>query len=114
MGLHRFYISQRLRLSLAPINSSFIPEELRQEALDLKQLFIIILLDAKSAFDVDVHQSMMRRLYHLGVQDKHWTLINSLHTSASSAVKLNGLVSDIFEIQQGGRQGGILSADFGK
>ena len=89
----------------APINSSFILEELRQEALDLKQLFIIILLDAKSAFDVDVHQSMMRRLFHLGVQDKHWTLINSLHTNASSAVKFNGLVSDIFEIQQGDRQG---------
>ena len=35
-----------------PINSSFILVESRREALDLKQLFIIILLDAKSAFDV--------------------------------------------------------------
>jgi len=98
----------------APINSSFILEESRREALDLEQLFIIILLDAKSAFDVVVHQSMMRRLYHLGVQDKHWTLINSLHTNASSAVKFNGLVSDTFEIQQGIRHGGVLSADLYK
>jgi glucan phosphoethanolaminetransferase (alkaline phosphatase superfamily) len=43
--------------------------------------------------------------YHLGVQDKHWTLINSRHANASSAVKFNGLVSDIFETQQGDRQG---------
>jgi hypothetical protein len=57
---------------------------------------------------------MMRRLYHLGVQDKHRTLINSLHTNASSAVKFNGLVSDIFEIQQGEDQGGVLSADLYK
>lgn len=49
----------------APINGSFILEESRREALDLEQLFIIILLDAKSAFDVVVHKSMMRRLYHL-------------------------------------------------
>ena len=98
----------------APINSSFILEESRREALDLEQRFIIILLDAKSAFDVVVHQSMMRRLYHLGLQDKHWTLINSLHSNASSAVKFNGLVSDTFEIQQGIRHGGVLSADLYK
>ena len=84
-----------------------ILEESRREALDLEQLFIIILLDAKSAFDVVVHPSMMRRLYHPGVQYKHWTLINSLQTNASSAVKFNGLVSDIFVIQQGDRQGGV-------
>jgi hypothetical protein len=65
----------------AHINSSFILEESRREALDLEQLFIIISLDAKSAFGVVVHQSIMRRLYNLGVQDKHWTLINSLHTN---------------------------------
>ena len=54
---------------------------------------------------------MMRRLCHLGVPDKHWTLINSLHTNASSAVKYNGLVSDIFEMQQDFRQSGVLSTD---
>jgi hypothetical protein len=39
---------------------------------------------------------------------------NSLHINASSAVKFNGLVSDIFEMQQDFRQSGVLSADLYK
>ena len=43
--------------------------------IDMGEQLIIIMLDAKSAFDVVVHNNMMRRLYHLGIQDKHWSLI---------------------------------------
>jgi len=71
-------------------------------------------LDAKSAFDVVVHKNLLKKLYHLGIQDKHWTLIKSLHTNSSSAIKFNGLVSENFNILQGVRQGGILSADLYK
>ena len=70
----------------------------------------IVLLDAKSAFDVVVHKNLLKKLYHLGIQDKHWTLIKSLHTNASSAIKFNGLVSENCNILQGG----ILSADLYK
>ena len=55
-----------------------------------------------SAFDVEVHKNLLKKLYHLGIQDKHWTLIKSLHTNASSAIKFNGLVSENFNILQGG------------
>jgi hypothetical protein len=71
-------------------------------------------LDAKSAFDVVVHKNLLKKLYHLGIQDKHWTLIKSLHTNASSAIKFNGLVLENFNILQGVRQGGLLSADLYK
>ena len=37
-----------------------------------------------------------------------------MHTNASSAIKFNGLVSENFNILQGDRQGGILSADLYK
>ena len=37
-----------------------------------------------------------------------------MHTNASSAIKCNGLVSENFNILQGDRQGGILSADLYK
>ena len=86
----------------APLNAAFILEEARREALDIGKRLTIVLLDAKSAFDVEVHKNLLKKLYHLGIQDKHWTLIKSLHTNASSAIKFNGLVSENFNILQGG------------
>ena len=53
----------------------------------------------------------MRQLYLCGVDDKHWNLKDSLQAGAVSAVKWGGNVSDCFQIQQGVRQGGVLSAD---
>ena len=73
-----------------------------------------IFLDAKSAFDVVNHNHMMRRLYHMGVQDRHWILINDMHQNATSIVKWIGERSEPFEIHQGVRQGGILSSDLYK
>ena len=92
----------------APLNAAFILEEARREALNIGKLLTIILLD------VVVHKHLLKKLYHLGIQDKHWTLIKSLHTNASSAIKFNGLVSENFNILHGVRQIEILSADLYK
>ncbi|CAC5401998.1 UBLE1B [Mytilus coruscus] len=61
---------QRGLKKTAPINAGLIMEESRTEALDLRQDFIIIFLDAKSAFDVVMNHTMMLRLSHLGIQDR--------------------------------------------
>ena len=73
-----------------------------------------IFIDAKSAFDVVNHNHMMRRLYHMGVQDRHWILINGMHQNVTSIVKWIGERSEPFEIHQGVRQGGNLSSDLYK
>ena len=80
----------------------------------LQQTAHLILLDAKSTFDVVNHDHMLRRLFHIGVQDKHWTLISSLHRDASSVVKWFWEQSTSFKIHQGVRQGGIVSTDIYK
>lgn len=98
----------------SPLNAAFIVEEFYRESKDNNVPAHLILLDAKAAFDVVQHTHMLRRLYHCGVQDKHWTLIESLHTSAASVVKWDGQLSLPFEISQGIRQGGILSTDLYK
>ena len=36
-----------------------------------------------------------------GLDDKHWTIIQSMHEGASSAIKWNGKISDQFEVLQG-------------
>jgi hypothetical protein len=51
----------------APLNATFILEEARRESWDENNPFIIVMLDAKSAFDVVVHKNMLRMLYHIGI-----------------------------------------------
>ena len=95
----------------SPLNAALILEEARRESKDQKKPFILVLLDAKVAFDVVNHGNMMRRLYHSGIQDTHWSLINSLHTNATTSVKWRG---DPYLVEQGIRQGGIISTDLYK
>lgn len=87
---------------------------MKRDSKDKNEELIIVLLDAKSAFDVVEPDHLLRRLYHIGVNDKTWSIIQSLHEDASSAIKWNGHISEFFKINQGVRQGGILSADLYK
>ena len=48
------------------------------------------------------------------MKDKHWSLISSLHKDAPSVVKWFGEQSSSFKINQGVRQGGIVSTDLYK
>lgn len=98
----------------SPLNASLILEECYREAKDLKRTMTLVLLDAKAAFDVVDHKNLMRRLFHIGVNDEHWNLINSLHTNATTSIKWKNTVSDSFIIHQGIRQGGVMSADLYK
>ena len=51
----------------------------------------------------------MRKLFNIGVEGNLWTIVNSLHQEAQSAVKWQGEISEKFKVDQGVRQGGILS-----
>ncbi|VDI37252.1 Hypothetical predicted protein [Mytilus galloprovincialis] len=72
------------------------------------------LLDAKSAFDVVNHNSLYRKLFLSGVGGTLWLLIRQLSTNALTSIKWDGLTSEPFLIQQGVRQGGILSTELYK
>ena len=80
--------------------AALILEEARRESNDQKKPFILVLLDAKSAFDVVKHKNTMRRLYHYGINNKHWILINSLHTNAMTAVNWRGRIFDPFKVDE--------------
>ena len=53
----------------SPMNAGLIVEEFLRESKDNNLTAHLILLDAKSAFDVVDHAHMLRRLFHIGVQD---------------------------------------------
>ena len=98
----------------SPRNTALISEEYIRDRKDSKMPTYIAFLDAKSAFDMVSHQSLMRKLFHIGIEGNLWTLISSLHQDAKSAVKWQGQISEKFRVEQGVRQGGILSIDLYK
>ena len=98
----------------SPMNCSLIMEEVVRDRKDRGQPVFAAFLDVKSAFDVVPHDSLLRRLYHAGVEGRTWSLIHSLHSQAQSVVKWQGNYSQLLEVKQGVRQGGILSTDLFK
>ena len=95
-------------------NTALILEKYIHDPQDFQMPAYIAFLDAKSAFDVVSHQSLMRKLLHIGVEGNLWTLISSLRQEAKSAVKWQGQISEKFRVEQGVRQGRILSTDLYK
>ena len=98
----------------SPMNCSLILEETIREHKDLRKPLYLAFLDAKAAFDVVSHASLLRKLFHAGIEGVTWSLIHSLHQEAESVVKWEGVCSEAFRISQGVRQGGILSTDLYK
>ena len=91
------------------MNYALILEEYLREFTNLNKTAYVAFLDAKPAFDVVSHDSLLRQLYNIGVEGKIWSVIHSLYQEAVSAVKWNGLLSGKSRVEQGVRQGGILS-----
>ena len=89
-------------------------EETIREYEDMRRPIYIAFLDAKSAFDVVSHDSVLRKLFPVGVEGVSWSLIHSLHAEAESVGKWNGANSEVFKVDQGVLQGGILSTDLYK
>ena len=95
----------------SPMNCALILEEYIRENKDQKKDSFIAFLDAKAAFDVVNHASLMRKLFHIGDEGVTWSLINSLHREAQTVIRWCGQMSKPFLIEQGFRQGGVLSTD---
>ena len=91
----------------SPLYCALIIEEFIRMALDRKEPSYAAYLDAKTASDVVNHNSLLRKLFNVGVSGKLWTLIQNFHVNATSVVKWDGSISSSFSILQGVRQGGI-------
>lgn len=98
----------------SPLNAAVIVEEIYREYEDTNKPFYIALLDAKSAFDVVVLKMLMRKVYLMGLNLASWAIIDDLHSNTRAAIKWNNCVSDQYQIYQGVKQGGLLSADLYK
>ena len=95
---------------LSPVMSALIVSEARAEAkTDSSAPLFLMTLDAQKAFDVVNHVILLDNLYETGIHPALWTIVKDLYTGLSSKVKWLGNLSESFNIQQGVRQGAIIS-----
>ena len=100
--------------NVSPLYCALILYECILTALDSRIPIHIAFLDAKAAFDVVGHTSLYRKLFLAGIGGKLWLLIHQLSQAAQTTVKWNGMTTNPFNVNQGVRQGGVLSTDLYK
>jgi hypothetical protein len=74
-------VQRGLTKNTSPMNASLLVEEMYRDEQNTRQSSEVVLLDGKAAFDVVVHTHRLRRLFQAGLDDKHWTIIQSLYKS---------------------------------
>ena len=92
-------------------NAALIMTETIAEAVDDNKELFIASLDAKKAFDVVYQNAMLHKLFYDGLDPCLWNLMFEQYKNASSRVRWNGSFSRTFNLEQGVRQGSVLSTD---
>ena len=95
---------------LSPTLAALILTESINEAREMGTMLIIVLLDAKKAFDVVDHDILFERLSKMNINPKYWKLLRSWYSKLSSYVSWKSQDSSQFPVTQGVRQGGVLSS----
>ena len=95
---------------LSPVMAALIVSEARAEVkMNSSAPLFLVTLDSRKAFDVVHHTILMDKLYESNIHPSLWTIVNDLYTGMTTKVKWLGELSQSFPINQGVRQGGILS-----
>ena len=95
---------------LSQVMSAFIISEARVEVkINTSAPLFLITLDSQKAFDVVNHIILLDKVYDMGIHPTLWNIVNDIYTGLTSEVKWLGGLSERFEINQGVRQGSILS-----
>ena len=91
------------------IHTAFIFQEAIQHLREQKQKAYVALLDVQKAFDTVWHNGLFYKLYQYGIQDNTWRILRKWYDSSSCTVLWDGEQSRPFNINQGVKQGAILS-----
>ena len=99
---------------LSPTMSSLICTEVINEAeIEGKPLYLVT-IDTQKAFDCVNHVILKKTLFEEGVAPDLWNIVDELYSKMSSKIKWQGECSESFTVNQGVRQGGILSTSLYK
>ena len=96
--------------NLSCINTGFLYTETLTESKECKEPIYVVTLDGQKAFDTVWIRSLLRNMYFTGISNDLWSLLNQLYSDVTTKVKFDNIASDSFQMLQGVRQAGILSA----
>ena len=100
---------QGFQKKLSCVSTVFSLQETIQYNIDQVSCTYVAFLDIKKAFDTVWHHAMLVKLYELGICGKAWRIICLFYENMLNAVSINRQQSDWFHVEQGVRQGGVLS-----
>ena len=92
-------------------NCALVVSEAIAEGLDQKRPLYVTMMDARKAFDVVWHSSVLVAMNEQGVTGPLWNLFVDMYGSVTSKIKLNGQLSRVIKERQGIRQGGLSSTE---
>ena len=94
---------------LSPNMAALLISEAKAEGCQNNDQLYLATIDAQKAFDVVHHTILLDRLAESGIPHDIWLIIKDLYSDISSKVRWLGDCSNRFPVNQGVRQGGILS-----
>ena len=95
-------------------NCALMLTEAIAEAQDNKQTLYITFMDAKKAFDVVWHDSLLVSLHNSRITGNVWSIYDDMYSGMCSRVKVGSELSRVVKEGQGIRQGGQSSTDLFK
>ena len=93
----------------SPSLASLLITEAVAECKQKREDLYIVSFDARKAFDVVSHQILKSKLFLTPVNRTVWKLIDDLYISPRECIRWKNSDSRPYEVEQGVRQGGILS-----
>lgn len=100
---------QGFRKSLSSITAAFNLQETILHYIENGSSVYTCFLDSRKAFDTVWRKGLLYKLNNIGIKGKLWMLIDDCHINTKSAVIVNYQQSEWFPVEQGIRQGGVLS-----
>lgn len=100
---------QGFQKELGCLTASFNLQETILHNLEQGSNVYVSFLDTSKAFDTVWRPGLMVKLHKLGITGRLWSLINQCHQDTVSSIVVNQTRSEWFPVDQGVRQGGVLS-----
>ena len=98
----------------SPACGSLLLTEAIAESIDGGKPLYTAFIDASKAFAVVWHESMLVKLYDVGLSGRRWNFLNNWYRGLKSSVRWENELSPAFQERQGVRQGGIWSPSANK
>ena len=93
----------------SPSMASLIITEAIADSRKSKRPLVITSLDARKAFDVVNHYQLKVKLFNSNINPKWWEIIDNLYVDSNECVRWKGQDSRHYKVNQGVKQGSLIS-----